>query len=85
MQSATHPWRRFASTHVDTLEASAENSFKQLHSLEAQFNANAPVHEAVPSLDPDAPATDSQSANVTASVAEQYHRYKQHRASQLPH
>lgn len=72
--------RRSISTQ-DNLSASADNSLKQLHALESQINANAPVSEHVPSLDPENALTEPASAELTESVAEQYHRYKQQRES----
>ncbi|KAJ4300785.1 hypothetical protein N0V90_002873 [Kalmusia sp. IMI 367209] len=79
-QSSSTPVRRFLSTHVDSIEASADNSFKQLHSLEAQLNANAQAPRPVPSLDPESAATEPAPAQLTESVAEQYYRYKQQQA-----
>ncbi|KAF2443970.1 ribosomal protein S2 [Karstenula rhodostoma CBS 690.94] len=79
VQTSSQPWRRFLATQTDTIETTAENSFKQFHSLEAQFNATAPPQEAVPSFDP-AAASAPASAHVTDSVAEQYHRFKQSQA-----
>ncbi|KAJ4348158.1 uncharacterized protein N0V89_009530 [Didymosphaeria variabile] len=79
-QNPSQLWRRFLSTQTDSFETSAENSFKQLHSLEGQFNATAPIQDAVPSFDPETATSNPLSAQVTESVAEQYHRFKQQQA-----
>jgi small subunit ribosomal protein S2 len=72
-RSAFAPLRRSFASEVDAIAASADNSFKQLHSLEAQINAQSP--EQVLSIDPEA-ATAEPGA---PSIAEQYHLYKQQR------
>ncbi|KAF2176350.1 37S ribosomal protein MRP4, mitochondrial precursor [Zopfia rhizophila CBS 207.26] len=66
--------RRFLSTEIDSIEASAENNIKQLQSLEAQINAT--IAKPVPSIDSVTHAT-APSAQATDSVAEQYHLFKQ--------
>jgi small subunit ribosomal protein S2 len=64
---------RFFSTTVDSIESSADNSLKQLHSLEAQINTVASTP--VTSIDPNAPSSPL-SAEITDSVAAQYHLFK---------
>lgn len=63
----SRPLRRFLSTDIAALEASTDNSFKQVQSLEAQLNTH--LHQPLPSIDPDSPPRDH--------VAAQYHLYKQ--------
>ncbi|KAJ4365632.1 hypothetical protein N0V83_008252 [Neocucurbitaria cava] len=71
-QCSSRPLRRFLSTHADSLNASSENSAKELQSLEAQLNSH---------LQQSAPPADAQpqqtSSPVTDNVAEQYYLYKQ--------
>ncbi|KAF2121923.1 37S ribosomal protein MRP4, mitochondrial precursor [Lophiotrema nucula] len=67
------PLRRFLSSEVDPIDQATNNSIKQTQSLEAQLNALPP--QPVPSIDPETPGT-SPAAQVTDSVAEQYHQYK---------
>ncbi|KAF2199754.1 ribosomal protein S2 [Delitschia confertaspora ATCC 74209] len=72
-QKFWQPLRTFSSA-VDSIDSSAQNSLKQLHSLEAQINAAAPTATPVASIDPET-ATTAQSA-VSESLADQYHRFK---------
>ncbi|KAF2263496.1 ribosomal protein S2 [Lojkania enalia] len=67
--------RRFLSSEIDSIEASAQNSVKQLQLLEAQLNAA--ILQPVPTIDPETHGT-ALSAQITDSVAAEYHRYKQH-------
>ncbi|KAF2870995.1 ribosomal protein S2, flavodoxin-like domain-containing protein [Massariosphaeria phaeospora] len=79
--SSLQPLRRFLSTDIDSIESSADNSFKQLGSLEAQLNAQVP--QQVPSASSETQAS-SPAAQTSESVAEQYHLYKQQQ-QQLGH
>ena len=78
-RSTSRPLRRLLSTHADSIDASSENSLKQLQSLEAQLNSH--LQQPVPSVDPQTHAT---SPSVTDNVAEQYHVYKQQGEHQSP-
>jgi small subunit ribosomal protein S2 len=70
------PLRRFRSSEVDLIEASADNSIKQLQSLEAQINTS--FFQPVPTIDPQTHAT-APSSRTSDQVAEQYHEYKRQR------
>ena len=67
-----HLLRRFLSTEADSIHASAENSLKQLQSIEAQLNTH--LAQPVPSVDPETHGTP---AAATDNVAEQYRMFKQ--------
>jgi small subunit ribosomal protein S2 len=69
-----HHLRRFVSTQVDSIEQSADNSVKNLHSLEIQLNAQVP--QSIPTFNASAEAP-APATQLTDSVAEQYHLYKQ--------
>jgi small subunit ribosomal protein S2 len=71
-RQASRPLQRFLSTETESIEASTENSLKQLQSLEAQLNTH--LQQPVPSVDPDTHGT---SEAVSDNVAEQYYQYKQ--------
>jgi hypothetical protein len=71
-RNSSRPLRRFLSTETESIEASTENSLKQLQSLEAQLNTH--LQQPVPSVDPETHGT---SESVSSNVAEQYHLYKQ--------
>ncbi|ORY12026.1 ribosomal protein S2, flavodoxin-like domain-containing protein [Clohesyomyces aquaticus] len=60
--------RRFLASQVDSIEAAAENSIKQLQSLETQLNSGVPIPE--PSAEPDL-------FSRSSTVAEQYQLFKQ--------
>lgn len=63
----SRPLRRFLSTDIAAIEASTDNSLKQVQSLEAQLNTH--LHQPLRSIDPESPPRDH--------VAAQYHLYKQ--------
>jgi len=69
-RAAPAPLRRFFATEADGIEQSADNSLKQLHSLEAQINTV--PGENVSPLVPNAPAE----APIAMTVAEQYALYQ---------
>lgn len=64
--------RRFFASEVGGIEASAENSLKQLHSIEAQINTQLTPEDPVPSLD-----VSHHTAPEVVPVAEQYQLYQQ--------
>ncbi|KAI8939753.1 hypothetical protein NX059_003498 [Plenodomus lindquistii] len=67
-QRASPPLRRLLST-----DTTAESSLKELQSLEAQLNA----HLQQPGSSPNTPEPTEPAHALSASVAEQYHRFKQ--------
>jgi hypothetical protein len=71
-RQSSRPLQRFLSTETDSIEASTENSLKQLQSIEAQLNTH--LQQPVPSVDPETHAT---SESASDNVAQQYHLYKQ--------
>jgi small subunit ribosomal protein S2 len=71
-RQASRPLGRFLSTATESIEASTENSLKQLQSIEAQLNTH--LQQPVPSVDPETHGT---SEAVSDNVAEQYYLYKQ--------
>ncbi|CAA9962041.1 mitochondrial carrier protein [Pyrenophora teres f. maculata] len=71
-QALLHPRRRFLSTETKSIHASAENSLKQLQSIEAQLNTH--LAQPLPSVDPETHGTP---AAANDNVAEQYRMYKQ--------
>ncbi|KAF2658079.1 ribosomal protein S2 [Lophiostoma macrostomum CBS 122681] len=66
--------RRLLSAEVDSIDASADNSLRNVQSIESQINANTDQH--VPSVDPETHAT-SPAAQATDLVAEHYRQFKQ--------
>ncbi|KAF2728447.1 ribosomal protein S2 [Polyplosphaeria fusca] len=73
VRSSSHPLRRFLSAETDARHVSADDSIKQLHTLDTQLDT--------PSLPP-ASTNDSHThpsatpAQLSAQVAEQYHQFK---------
>ncbi|KAH7095022.1 37S ribosomal protein MRP4, mitochondrial precursor [Paraphoma chrysanthemicola] len=71
-RSSPRPLRRFISTQVESIESSAQSSLKQLQSTHAQLNAEG--DQSIAAVDTETHGT---FASATASVAEEYHHFKQ--------
>jgi hypothetical protein len=69
---ASRPLRRFLSTDIAAIEASTDNSLKQVQSIEAQLNAH--LQQPLPSINP---ASHAAPSSAHDDVAQQYHLYKQ--------
>src|SRR5690242_2074414 len=79
-RSSPRPLRRFISTQVESTESSAQSSLKQLQSTHAQLNAEG--DQSIAAVDTETHGT---FASATASVAEEYHHFKQLGKSSTAH
>lgn len=74
--NSCQPLRRFFASQVDHVEAAAQNSIKQLQSLESQINTH--LNQPLPSFDPETSGTVPPS-HFPDSISDQYHLSKQQR------
>ncbi|KAF2272444.1 ribosomal protein S2 [Westerdykella ornata] len=72
--SQPQPLRRFYASDVDGIAASADNTLKQLHSLEAQINQA--TGDRVPSLNPETAGEAEAVSASPLSIVEQYHLHQ---------
>lgn len=92
VRNASRPVARFFSSASDSIDSSADNSLKQLRSLETQLNSVSPAP--VASIDPrthQSLAAAEPSTDLADSIAAQYHLFKEqekhigHLGGDIPH